>query len=226
MANVDVGMPRFWIALCLLTACHRTDAVPTPAPTPPAVAPVVTPDAAPAPVDVELVISEFHFETGTQFVHIDAKGHIDDVMASFDEIDVKKFCKAPAAKDKQLCAQLKGEKTFMRKFWRHAQYDATAAEVDDLRARLAAADLPKLDAKYTGDNGDDGVTTTYRLTTGGTTTTVSAYGTGKRGEPPKLLEVFRWMRAEQDAHEAVRKAAPALEEADYATLAKQWGVSS
>ncbi|CAN5870248.1 hypothetical protein BH11MYX2_BH11MYX2_19510 [soil metagenome] len=233
----------FWMSrafvtavLFLVIACRSADPVPSPGavrdpvtatpPAPTTDAPAATPLGWDGRGDFELIISEFHFETGTQIVHVDGQGHIEDVLAALREVNVKQFCSAAKTKsDRELCAQVKGEKTFMNKFWRRAKYDATAPDLDDLRRRLVAASFAQLDKKYTGDNGDDGVTTMYHLIAAGTDYTVSSYGTSTRGEPPKLLEVFKWMRVQQDAHEALRKDAPTLADADYAVQARAWNIT-
>lgn len=184
-----------------------------PAPAPAAQTASASPPAWDGSGDFRLVFTDFHFEIGQQIVIVASDGAVTDLFVTHELLETQVFCKAPANDDDaKLCETVtkEGLKQFGRSVPHVARYTLSPDALRRGRELLVAAKFDGLAPRYENSSIADGTTHTYRLTAGGQSRTVSAYGVRDASEPPALQAVLRWLRGERDAHAKARADAPRI----------------
>lgn len=159
------------------------------------------------------VLTDFHFEKGTEAFVVGADGSVKDLFVRHERVKTAELCaNAKSTEDKDLCTQMRkdGAKEFgvTKSFLAHYTFSPEALSV--FRSLLRSAKFETLKPSYSVSNLHDGVTNTYTLQAGGKTHRVSAYAADTPAEPERLLAVRTFLVKQAQVHEAERKNAPEL----------------
>lgn len=155
--------------------------------------------------------TDFHFELGgTQVLAVDETGRVRDLFVRHEIVPIKTYCSDAGPERVDACRDLvkSGQKDVGTHRWFLADYTLSAEALATFRRTLFTADLGALEPHYSGNDGEDGTTHGYFLSTREGRVVVSGYSTGAPAEPPRLFAVRSFLLDQQTAHEDARKRAP------------------
>lgn len=158
-----------------------------------------------------LYSTDFHFELGgTQVLAVDETGRVRDLFVRHELVPIKTYCSDAGPERVDACRDLAkfGQKDVGTHRWFLADYTLSPEALATFRKTLFTADLGALEPYYSANNGEDGTTHGYFLSTREGRVEVSAYSTNTTAEPPRLFAVRGFLLDQQTVHEDARKRAP------------------